>query len=168
MNGSTIFLLLILAPLYIAFLVGRYKLYEKAGEAGWKGLIPIYGTLVHLKIIGRPSYWLGFCLIPGIGVIVYYGLIVDLLKVFGKYKFYQHAAGLLIPFVYFPYLGFKKEVEYIGTLDELPERKRSTTREWADAIVFAIFAVHLISCFWFLAAKFDDFDPDTWVARLEL
>lgn len=35
-------------------------------------------------------------------------------------------------------------------------------------IVFAIFAVHLISCFWFLAAKFDDFDPDTWVARLEL
>lgn len=35
-------------------------------------------------------------------------------------------------------------------------------------LVFAFFSVHLISCFWFLAAKFDDLNPDTWVARLGL
>jgi len=25
--------------------------------------------------------------------------------------------------------------------------------------------VHLIACFWFYTAKFDDFHPDSWVAR---
>jgi hypothetical protein len=29
-----------------------------------------------------------------------------------------------------------------------------------------ILLVHLMSCFWFLIAKFDDFNPDTWVYRL--
>ena len=27
-----------------------------------------------------------------------------------------------------------------------------------------IFLVHLISCFWYLSAKFDDFDPECWVS----
>ncbi|CDW91576.1 cation channel family protein [Stylonychia lemnae] len=35
-------------------------------------------------------------------------------------------------------------------------------------LVFAFFSVHLISCFWFLAAKFDDTNPETWVSRLKL
>jgi hypothetical protein len=35
-------------------------------------------------------------------------------------------------------------------------------------LIFAFFSVHLISCFWFMAAKFKDFDQDTWVARMSL
>ena len=35
-------------------------------------------------------------------------------------------------------------------------------------LIFAFFSVHLISCFWYLAAKFNDIDPTTWVARLDL
>lgn len=35
-------------------------------------------------------------------------------------------------------------------------------------LIFAVFSVHLVSCFWFLAAKFDDLNPSTWVARLNL
>lgn len=31
--------------------------------------------------------------------------------------------------------------------------------------VTVFFLVHLISCFWFMAAKFEDFGPDTWVVR---
>ena len=27
------------------------------------------------------------------------------------------------------------------------------------------FLIHLFACFWYLSAKFNDFDPDTWVAR---
>ncbi len=34
--------------------------------------------------------------------------------------------------------------------------------------VLGIFFVHLISCFWFFAAKMDDFNPDTWVFRLKM
>jgi hypothetical protein len=35
-------------------------------------------------------------------------------------------------------------------------------------LVFAFFSVHLISCFWYMSAKFNDFNPDTWVARLNV
>lgn len=34
-------------------------------------------------------------------------------------------------------------------------------------LVVGFFCVHLASCFWFLAAKFSDLSPDTWVNRLD-
>lgn len=32
--------------------------------------------------------------------------------------------------------------------------------------VSTLLLVHLMTCFWFLVAKFDDFNPDTWVYRI--
>jgi hypothetical protein len=34
-------------------------------------------------------------------------------------------------------------------------------------LIMGFFSVHLVSCFWFLFAKFRDFDPDTWVYRMK-
>jgi Ion channel len=34
--------------------------------------------------------------------------------------------------------------------------------------ILGIFFVHLVSCFWYFAAKMDDFNPDTWVYRMHL
>jgi len=31
--------------------------------------------------------------------------------------------------------------------------------------VSVIFLTHIVACFWFLIAKFDDFNPDTWAVR---
>jgi Ion channel len=31
--------------------------------------------------------------------------------------------------------------------------------------VSVFFLVHLIGCLWFMQAKLNDFDPDTWVVR---
>jgi len=31
--------------------------------------------------------------------------------------------------------------------------------------ITVFFLVHLVGCFWFLSAKLDDFNPDTWVVR---
>ena len=31
--------------------------------------------------------------------------------------------------------------------------------------ITVFFIVHLMSCFWFLSAKLDEFKPDTWVVR---
>ena len=35
-------------------------------------------------------------------------------------------------------------------------------------LLMGFFTVHLVSCFWFLFAKLDDFDPTTWIFRLKL
>ena len=44
--------------IYLAFIVflvaAMWMVFTKAGEAGWKSIIPIYSTIILLKIIGRP------------------------------------------------------------------------------------------------------------------
>jgi hypothetical protein len=37
---------------------------------------------------------------------------------------------------------------------------------WTTAIVFLM--VHLMSCIWFLIAKMNDFNEETWVSELDL
>jgi hypothetical protein len=34
-----------------------------------------------------------------------------------------------------------------------------------QVVIIVFFMVHLMSCFWFLSASFDDMNPNTWVAR---
>lgn len=34
--------------------------------------------------------------------------------------------------------------------------------------VTVLFLVHLVSCFYFMAASFTDFDPDSWVVKKNL
>lgn len=35
-------------------------------------------------------------------------------------------------------------------------------------LIMGFFTVHLVSCFWYLFAKFDDFEPLTWAYRMDL
>ena len=39
-------------------IAGLWMMFEKAGEAGWKAIIPIWNTLVILKIVGRAWWWI--------------------------------------------------------------------------------------------------------------
>ncbi len=38
--------------------VGRWKMFDKAGEEGWKAIIPIYNTYTQCKITGISAYWI--------------------------------------------------------------------------------------------------------------
>ena len=131
-------------PFLAITLLGYYKLFEKAGEPGWKALIPGYNLWIHLQITGRPSWWILYMLIPIINVFVLAGMVVDLLKSFGKTRTYQQALGLSLFFVYFNYMGFNKNINYLGKATELPKEKKSGAKEWADAIVFAVIAATFI------------------------
>ena len=49
---------LILALVYYgALTVAQYKLFQKAGEKGWKALIPIYSLFVSHHLIGMRHIW---------------------------------------------------------------------------------------------------------------
>lgn len=41
----------------------------------------------------------------------------------------------------------------------------TNTARMMQSLIIAIFSVHVIACFWFLSARFDDFSPSTWVYR---
>lgn len=54
----------------ILSIIGLCKLYIKAGEPGWKAIVPIYNTMTMAKIaLGNP--WLGLLvLLPVVGWLV--------------------------------------------------------------------------------------------------
>jgi signal peptidase I len=130
----------------LLMLAGLYRLFEKAGQPGWKALIPVYNFYVWLRIIDRPWWWILLVIIPGVGFLMIMIMSVQLVKAFGKYGFLELTAAALIPFIYFPYLGFSKDIKFVGPEDK-DKIKRTATREWVDAIVFAVVAATVIRTF---------------------
>ena len=55
-------------------LVAGWKIFAKAGQPGWAVLIPIYNTIVFLRVVGLAWYWIFFplvVLIPILGMFAY-------------------------------------------------------------------------------------------------
>lgn len=142
--------LAILLLLIVLTHVGLYKMFEKAGEAGWKALVPIYNKIVWSDLIGRPRWRVALLLVPIVNLFVLVGMIIDLVKSFDKHEFHEHFMAVLgLPF-YFLYLGFSKEEQYVnkGYLYEKENpRPKSVWREWTEAIIFAVFAATFIRMF---------------------
>lgn len=145
---GTIFWNLIFVIIVVGFSVGLYKLFEKAGEAGWKALVPVYNWVVWLKLIGKPIWWLALIFIPVVGILVLISMVIELAKSFGKHQLKDHAAALLLPFYFFPKIGFDKETQYVGPPAEQTDVPRKTgAREWGDAVLFAGVAALIIRSF---------------------
>ena len=74
--------------IYLAFVVlsiaGLWCVFAKAGEDGWKAIIPIWNTIVLLRIVGRPVWWIVLFLIPLVNIIIWIIVANDLSKSFGR------------------------------------------------------------------------------------
>lgn len=108
----------------IGVTIGYWKLFEKANVEGWKSLIPIYSEYWLIKIVGKPIYWVLYLFIPILNIFTFYVLIFDLLRCFGKNSLMSQFLIIFIGPVYIPYIGFKKDVTYLGKLNELKEEKK--------------------------------------------
>lgn len=128
----------------IGVTIGYWKLFEKANVEAWKSLIPIYSEFQLIKIIGKPNWWVLYLFIPILNIFTFYVLLFDLLRCFGKNSLMSQFLIIFIGPVYIPYIGFKKDVKYLGKLDELKEEKKSVVSEWTEAIAFAVVAATLI------------------------
>ncbi|MCI4671114.1 MAG: signal peptidase I [Bacteroidia bacterium] len=147
MSGA-IFFFTFLFILIVPSTVALYMLFEKAGEAGWKSLIPGLNWYIWLKLIGKPTWWLVLYLLPIVGVLVGVAMTIDLVKAFGKHKLIEHAAALILPFYYLPKLAFDPNVKYLGPAAEQKDApQKSSAREWGDAILFAGVAALIIRSF---------------------
>jgi signal peptidase I len=136
--GLTIFLIL-----YAAVVAGLWMLFTKAGRKGWEAAVPVYNLHVMLQMIGRPWWWIFYLFIPLIGQFIFIGVLRDFLRMYGKVSLVDLALGVLLPFIYLPYLGFNKDVVYTGTpIEHLG--KKDSVQEWSEAIGFAVIAATLI------------------------
>ena len=111
--------LIIVLVIAILQIIAMWKLFTKAGEKGWKSIIPIYNLVTLFKISGLSPwlilvYLLGA--IPIVGGIICLILLIyqanSLAKAFGKDVGYT--IGLLfLPTIFYMILGFGK-AEYVG------------------------------------------------------
>ncbi|MDP1624091.1 MAG: signal peptidase I [Bacteroidales bacterium] len=131
---------------FILSIAGMWGIFEKAGEKGWKILIPFYNWYIWLLIIKKPLWWYIFLLVPFINVFVILLMIVEILKCFRKHGLLDQAMGVLFPFGYLPYLAFSSRETYSDPSQQPPVHK-SATREWVDAIIFAVIAASIIRIF---------------------
>jgi signal peptidase I len=143
-------LILIALVLFALAAPGAYLLFKKAGVPGWKGLVPIYNTYVMLEISKRRKFWAFLQLIPVVGWFVTLGIYIEFIKTFGKFRFYQHALTALTSGLYFLSPALDPQDKFIGP-EAVKKHKKSPTREWVDAGVFAVVAATLIRTFVFEA-----------------
>jgi hypothetical protein len=99
---------LVVWVLVMVFILATFwKLFEKAGEAGWKSLVPLYNLFVMVKIAGKPWWWFLLMFLPVVNVAIAILLHVALAARFGKGPLF--GLGLVFfGFIFFPMLAFGK------------------------------------------------------------
>ena len=89
----------------IFFVVAYWKIFTKAGEAGWKSLIPFYNFYITLRIIGKPTWWILMFFIPLVNIIFLIKIQHGLSKAFGKGVLFTCGLIFLTP-IFVGILGF--------------------------------------------------------------
>jgi hypothetical protein len=113
------FFLLIGTIVGVLLIIAMWKIFKKAGEEGWKSIIPVYNLVVLFKIAGL-SPWLVLVYllggIPVIGGLIALGmtiyLSINVAKVFGKSTGFAIGLLLLSP-IFYMILAFGDSV-YVG------------------------------------------------------
>lgn len=97
--GVLIIFFIISIVLIISFIVGRIKLFKKCGQAGWKAIIPFYGTYIQdVKIAGL--HWSFFVLEEIWGFGLYSSILIIIVKIMSFYnlakKFHKEPTASVI------------------------------------------------------------------------
>ncbi len=134
----------IFLALLIPFHYALYKLFPKAGQPAWAALIPFYNIwIIQKKICKKPWYWIFFLLMPGLNLVMFGCILYNLARAYGKYSSKElFNAVVLFPY-YFVKIANDKTTVYVPK-EKRPARKKSTAREWGEALIFAIIAATFI------------------------
>lgn len=68
----------------IMAIIGQWKMFKKAGEEGWKSIIPIYSQYTLCKLVGVNPYWILIVFIAGVigGIIPFLAFVGSILSIY--------------------------------------------------------------------------------------
>lgn len=99
--------------LWVVSIIALWKVFEKAGEKGWKAIIPFYNYWVLCQIAGRPGWWslsIFLSIIPLVGwivpLVVYVIVALDIGKAFSKSTLFSILGLIIFSFIGLMILGF--------------------------------------------------------------
>lgn len=158
---------------YLLLSISLYFLFPKAGEKAWQGLVPGLNFVVWCRLIGRKDAYAAWMLFPLVNLFVFAGMAVDLIRSFNKMTFGESILAVIFAPFYFFYLAKDDKSKYLGAVlpkerayrEQLEQARKdnkkklvqkleaenpyqkSGLREWAESIIFAVFAAALIRMF---------------------
>lgn len=97
---------------YVIGALGLMGIFSKAGQPGWAAFVPIYNTVVLLKVVGRPVWWLVLLFVPVANLVVMIIVMNDLAKSFGKTTGFT--VGLVLLPVVFTWILWLGSATYNG------------------------------------------------------
>lgn len=113
MAGASLFSSIISLAICVLMIVGIWKMFEKAGEAGWKSLIPFYNSYILYKMATGNGWLFLIAFIPVVGALIATILLsIKLAKAFGKGTGFAVGLFFLTP-IFYLILGFGS-AEYEG------------------------------------------------------
>ncbi|MBF2708297.1 signal peptidase I [Flavobacterium soyangense] len=115
--------------------LGTWKLYEAAGRKRWEAAIPVYNSIVLMKIIGRPTWWTLLLFIPIINLIMFPVIWVETLRSFGKRSSLDTFLGIATFGLYIYFINYTQQLNYVS------DRSLSPDNKTADTISSLLFAV---------------------------
>jgi hypothetical protein len=119
-RASTVIMAVILLGVLVLAVFSKWKILEKAGEHGWAGLIPFYGTYLFYKISTGKGWLIVFQIIPMINIIFTCYMLVRLSRAFRQSTGF--AFGLIfLPLIFLMVLAFDKSITYVGSKGLYPE-----------------------------------------------
>jgi len=166
-------ILIFLIISYLLLCLSLYWLFPKLGIEAVKAWIPGVNFAEWCAAIGHKKTHALWLLFPIVNIFILAGMSVDLVRSFGKMKFWHSAISVIYPPAIFAMIAkdptcqfiepaYLKEKEYLnelhlaqkskdsGKFDRLQRQSpyhKSAAREWVESIVFAVFAAAFLRMF---------------------
>ncbi len=142
MTTSQWILFLALCQVYV--FVKSWKLYKKAGYSPLFALIPFYNSVILLRIIKRPQWWVVLLYIPIVNLLMLAVVWVETASSFGK-------SSLKDSFLAWASLGFYGfYLNYIADLSYQPDRSlepKSGFGQFVGSIIYAVVIATLVHAY---------------------
>ena len=157
--GSSIFSMLAVLIIMILLIIAHWKIFVKAGEAGWKSIIPIYNSMIDFKIASiSPWFLILYSAIPLAFSLASYVKIIQIIvwvasiifniwiidktrRNFGKSAWFG-VGMFFLPIIFIPILGFGSSTfvgnEYENNYDSSAKILSTTIIILACLIIYSI------------------------------
>lgn len=102
----------------VLLIVSYWMILSKAGEPGWKALVPFYNGWVYARVVGRPGWWGLLLYVPIVNLVMGAIMGMDLATSFGKDNAFGLGLALsavigFLGLIFYPILAFG-DARYLG------------------------------------------------------
>ena len=125
----------------VVHFISTWKLYQKAGRKSWEAAIPVYNSIVLMKIINRPTWWTILLFIPIINLIMIPVVWVETIRSFGKNTSLDTVLVLFTFGLYIAYINYTQDVVHIKDRSLVSPTKAGDT---VSSLLFAIVVATLV------------------------